>query len=280
MRSKYKGFYVTGITLLVILLAESTLTGILPHTRGHLFTLLENKDTFVWTFIIVYFSNYFFLNFFQAIKSYFVMKAALFFRTRRAQKLGRKKPRKQLDTIPQRIQDDIRYSYQYRLTVLCEYVISGLILLYLIFSNLDVPVLVLASLIYAVVTVFIAKTFSPKLTRVEKKAQEAEANYRNGLFKTLKTSLIHSANFATLRSEKVRMHYNLFTQLQLGIMNVLPYLVLIPLLFSGSINLGGLVEHVTTFQLLVVNASILIYKYAEWIKGVASEERVKEIERK
>lgn len=270
---------VTFISLLaVILIAESVLTGLLPQSRGYLFGFLESKLAGIYVALGLYYCNYLFLDFFQAIKHYFVLKVSLLYRTIRTEKVISEGVDETKTNIPQRIQEDIKLSYHSRITVWCEYLISGTILIQLTILNLSAPLLVAASLAYAGISVLIAYLFNPRLTKAEKLVQHKEANFRTSLIERLTPKFLYDANDANLQAGKVRMEYALFTKLQLGVMSVLPYIVLIPSLIAGDITLGTLMKHQATFALIVVNASILIQYFTILIQGRASDDRVKEIE--
>jgi len=270
----YKGVFTVVIGILVM---ESVLTGLIPHSRGYLFEFLDAREGPIYVALAIYFSNYLTLDFFQAIKNFFVIKLSLLYRTARTKKVV-KNLKDGVSNTPQRIQEDIKLSYLSRITVWCEYFISGTIVVQLLIINLGEPILVIAALIYAVVSVVIAMRFNPKLTTAEKEVQQKEANYRTSLIDSTKLHSLPGANKANTMAAKVRMHYLLFTKLQLGLITVLPYLVLIPSLMDGSITLGELMKHQATFALIVVNASILIQYYPVLIQGKASDERVREIE--
>lgn len=275
----FKNIKFVGIILLTILISESILTGFLPHSRGYLFGLLETKAGPIWLAIFIYFSNYLFLSFFQSVKAYVILIFSLLFRKKRTHSLVNTEINTEISNIPQRIQEDIKWSYEERFTVWCEYFVSGTILVQLILMNLDEPLLVFASLTYAVISVVIAMLFNPRLTYAEKLVQEKEADFREQLAKNITDVFgLKIANRASIRAAGIRMQYYLFTQLQFGLVNVLPYIVLVPKLLSGDITLGGLVQHQATFALIVVNASILIQYYTKLVQGRASEERVKELE--
>lgn len=271
---------VIGSIVAFILLAESILTGFLPHSRGFLFELLEAKAGPIWLAIGLYFSNYLFLEFFQSVKAFMVLKFSLIFRTLRSKKLKSEGVKKDVLNTPQRIQEDIKLSYHSRITVWCEYFISGTILVQLVLLNLSEPVLVIASLLYAIVSVVIAYLFNPRLNYAEKLVQEKEASYREGLVGRASDMFgLKVANQASLRAAAIRMQYFLFTKLQLGLIHVLPYIVLVPKLLAGDLDLGEVVKHQATFALIVVNAAILIQYYTLLVQGKASEERVKELEK-
>lgn len=260
-----------------ILLAEALLTGLIPHSRGYLFDLLDAKSGPIWIALGIYFSNYLGIDFFQSIKAYFVIKLSLLFRTDRTHKVTESlKPN--ISNTPQRIQEDIKLSYHSRLLVWCEYIVSGIIVIQLLYINVDEPILVGAALVYSLISVGIAILFNPRLTRVEKDVQQIEASYRTGLINSLSLHLLPSVNKTNIVAAQVRMEYLLFTRLQLGLITVLPYIVLIPSLLDGTIGLGDLMKHQATFALIVVNAAILINFYPKLVQGRASDERVREIE--
>jgi ABC-type uncharacterized transport system fused permease/ATPase subunit len=272
------------------ILSEAILTGLLPISRGYLFDLLSTKSGPIWTAIILYFFNYFFLDFCQSLKGYIVLKVSLFYRTIRTKTLYKDFLRSKLVGIknlneylpsnsPQRIQEDIKLSYVSRITVWVEYIISGIILVQLFLQNIHQPLLVAFALGYAVISVYIAIKFNPRLTRAEKMVQQEEASYRTKLSDNiLDITGLNVANQACLKSKMIQTEYLLFTKLQLGMVAVLPYVILIPQLLAGTMTLGDVVAHQATFGLIVVNASVLIQLYTVYVQGKASEERVKEIE--
>jgi len=261
----------------LILLGESIFTGLIPHSRGYLFGLLQSQTGPIYLALGVYLTNYLCLDFFCAVKGYAIIKTSLLFRTARTEETI-KKVKGEVENTPQRIQEDIKLSYESRFIVWSEYIISGIIVIQLIIINLSQPILIFAALTYAGISVIIALRFNPKLTRAEKEVQRTEATYRHSLIDSLSLTCLPLANKANLMAAKIRTHYLLFTRLQLGVMSVLPYVVLIPSLLSGDIDLGTLVKHQATFALIVVNASILIQLYPKLVKGRASEERVREVE--
>lgn len=264
------------VLLVAILIAESIFTGILPISRGYLFGILDTKVGPIWQAIFLYFMTYFSINFFQSIRGYFVLKLALWLRSDRTNAI-KDKLNPAISNLPQRLQEDVKLSYHARLRVYCEYFVSGVILVQLVILNLTQPILIVASLSYAALSVLIALLFNKRLSFAEISSQHAEASYRADLVKDITNFTgLPIANKVLLKAQYLETQYLLFTQLQLGLITVLPYILLVPLLFSGAITLGQLMEHQATFGLLVVNAAILIQFYPVLIQGKASEFRVKE----
>ena len=276
--------------LIIWIIAEALLTGCIPHTKGLLFQALSTKDSSgIWMLLALYGLNIFSIDFFQSIKPYIVLKCALFFRTVRTKDLvfytlnsddfRLHKLKKKLDNIPQRIQEDVKLSYIQRITVWVEYTISGLILVQLMWINKDLPILILSALVYAIFSVVVAFLFNPRLTKAEINTQKYEADFRAALSKNLfDISLLSTVNNFILKATRIQTEYLLFTKLQLFLVTIIPFLVLIPSLMSGSIDLGTLIAHQSTFGLIVVNAAILIQMYTQLIKGKASEQRVRQLE--
>jgi ABC-type uncharacterized transport system fused permease/ATPase subunit len=144
--------------------------------------------------------------------------------------------------------------------------------------NLSTPMLVVSAVVYSAVSILIAIKFSPRLMEAEVNSQQAEANYRTQLVKDIyNVTLLPEVNLTVLKAEKIRMYYSLFTRLQLGLLNVLPFIILVPMLYAGTITFGEVMQHASSFTLLVTNACILLNMYLVYVQGVASEKRVNEL---
>lgn len=276
---KYKHCWPLLAILLVILIGEAVFTGLLPVSRGHLFTLLTNKSNVsgIWYALFFYFLTYFSIDLFQSFKGYLILKVSLWYRIIRT-KYVTNCSMNCVTNIPQRIQEDIKLSYLCRITVWCEFLVSGIILVQLFSINLSEPTLIICALGYAVLSIFIAFMFNPRLTKAELASQQAEACFRTSLVSNLTDiTLLSPTNSTLTKVAKIRTEYLLFTKLQLGLVAVLPYIILIPKLINGSIDLGAVVQHQSTFALIVVNAAILIQMFPTLIQGKASDLRVKEI---
>ena len=59
-------------------------------------------------------------------------------------------------------------------------------------------------------------------------------------------------------------------------MNLIPYALLVPMYFADSIGFGEVMKGVSQFDLLVINATILIIMYPKVTKALASYERIQE----
>lgn len=261
------------IILIIIVMIEATLTSLLPYSKGYFFDSLETRIA-IYTFLIYYFINSFGIDLVQSCKGFFVTRYSLHKRGQHTETvLNRDTPAK-VDNIPQRIQEDIKLMYVNRYTVILEYWISSLILVVIIGSNITQYWLISGALCYAAITIGLAYLFNSRLCKAEKAVQNEEANFRtnHNLLKFL-----HIANKASLFSAKVKLEYTVFTRLQSSIVLVLPFIILLPPYLSGMISFGDLIKISTMFQLIVVNANIMITMYPQLIQGKASQERVEEI---
>jgi ABC-type uncharacterized transport system fused permease/ATPase subunit len=264
------------IFLILIIIGEAGLTLVLPFTRGYFFNLLELKIN-LYVGLLYFLGNQVALDFVQSWKAYVVTKFSLIKRETRTTCILNKSPLADsigVDNYPQRVQEDIKLMYLNRYTVFAEYWISGIILVGLIVINYQHYLLIGSALVYAVISIIIAYLFNPRMVRAEKEVQKQEANYRVNL----NMGSLFGACSASLVNAKVQLEYLLFTKLQNGILLILPYLFLLPAFIKGTITLGDLMRIATTFQLLVLNADILIAMFPKLVIANASKERVEEIE--
>lgn len=275
VKEVYK-FRTLAVIVTLLLLVEAVVTGLFPYSRGYLYEVLTNKAGYLWFAIGAFFLNQFIFELIQSVKNYLVIRLSLKARKARTEETVAKDITIK-DHVPQRLQEDIKLSYLMRLTVISEYFVAILILIQLTIVNAGVPLLLIAGFAYAAISVYIAVKFNPKLKHAEISEQRAEAGYRESLTESLNPFGVIGANKASLLAALTRMKYALFTRTQLSILVVLPYLVLGPMVFAGTMSMGDLVQHSTTFSLIVVNAALLINFYTTWVKGTASEHRVREL---
>lgn len=273
-------FKALATVLVVLLVCEAVITGLFPYSRGYLYEVLTDKAGFLWLAIALFFFNQMFFEIMQSLKKFLVIKLSLRARKQRTDEEAVAGNITIKDHVPQRLQEDIKLSYLMRLIVISEYFVSVLILIQLTVINLSVPILLAGGFAYAAVSVFIAIKFNPKLKRAEISEQRAEAGYRETYIESMNPAGVIGANKASLTAAFMRMQYDLFTRSQLAILAVLPYIVLGPMVFAGTVSMGELVQHSTTFSLIVVNAALLIHYFTIWVKGTASEVRVRELTNK
>lgn len=266
------------IMLITIIVAEATLTSLLPLSRGYFYDLIQGHSSAVYFGLGLLFFNALGLEGAQAVKGYFVKIVSLLAREVKTKHIIKnKKKLKRVKNIDQRIQEDIKVCYSDRYFVFTEYAISGLILIGLILTNLHEYHLIIGALIYAAVTISIAYIFNPVMKKAEKKIQVTEANFRLRLSNTITLMGFGTAQNANYYANRVRTGYLMFTKVQSSVLIVLPYLVLLPSYLAKAITLGDLVQASTVFSLIVVNANILVSIFPKLTAGNASKERMEEL---
>lgn len=259
-----------------LVLIEIAATSLIPTIRGTFYGYIEAKDILVWTWLALLFFNNFVFDFSQSSKNYVIVRLAQDQRKIQTEKIG-SVSNYEIAQSPQRLQEDVKLMYHNKITVLVEYCISGGILVWLIINHLSSFWLILGALAYAVVSIVVAYLFNPKLKYAEKIVQSEEAAFRINLAERTDIFGLNTAIKANFKAAQIRLGYLLFSRLQGGILLVLPYLVLLPTYLAGGIGLGELVKMSTVFQLMVVNAAILINIFPLLTTAHASAERVNEL---
>lgn len=279
----------TALTAVLILLiaAEIVATVLIPEWRKYFFNGVEAKnwDVFVsgmWyftalmgTFVIA-----------QGFKQFTIQRLALIWRTALTKLLAKRYMRgkmsgKKSDNPDQRIAEDTNIASVLAIELLVEVIISFSIILGLV-GHMSSTLLVLSA-IYTAVIVGLALLFHRPMVNSEKDLQRAEADYRFKLATIVtkrekeSTRALYGSVIARFkRLINVTLAFNLFSRAKGNLMNLIPYALLIPMYFAGDIGFGEVMEGVSQFDLLVINATILIILYPKVTKALASYERIKE----
>jgi ABC-type uncharacterized transport system fused permease/ATPase subunit len=66
------------------------------------------------------------------------------------------------------------------------------------------------------------------------------------------------------------MYYTLFSRIKGSLASLIPYILLGGTYFAGTITLGVFMAGVATFELIVINATILVILYPKLTKARAS----------
>lgn len=271
--------------LVIEVLLEVILTSVVPLSKGAFFNGLSLKATDIILYTLtIYALNLLSIELCMTFKPYIITRFGLNQRTKTTLDMSlvhtetNSLNSPSIDNPSQRIQEDIKLSIMNGLTVKTEYAISGLIVLYLIIYNYSSYVLILGSLTYSLVSIGIALFFQPRMLKTEKEVQMQEAGFRKGLDNAIYSQL-GACYEAIIAAARVRLGYGIFSRLQSIIMLTLPYLVLLPQYVNSQLTLGQLMTTATTFDLLVVNMTILINQFPNLVTAKASQERVDELKR-
>jgi len=271
--------------LLFLIGVEIAATISIPLWREYFFDGVEAKDYDVFVKGMWYFAGLMLAFVFsQGFKLFTIQKLALEWRTSLNNMLVKRWKAAHLvnvDNPDQRISEDTNIASMLAIELAVEVVISGSIIVGLV-GGMSSTLLTLSA-IYTVVICILAAFFHRPLINTEKNLQRAEASYRfemakisaDGKNRPLQDKYDTVVKRYT-RLINVSLGFSLFSRAKGNLMNLIPYMLLVPMYFAGDIGFGEIMKGVSQFDLLVINATILIVLYPKVTKALASYERIKE----
>lgn len=181
----------------------------------------------------------------------------------------------------QRINEDAKLCTVLSLGVASELFISGGIVLYLVLTLQNLSLIAYATL-YTVVVSIVALLMHKPLVKADINLQIAEADQRFTLSKMVMghgQETLHE-KFQSITG-KYRQYvglllgYNIFNGLQNNLSILVPFLILLPTYFTGDITFGILMRDIASFELIVINSTILLNLYPQVINMNAAWTRVR-----
>lgn len=285
-RLNKKSFYLWIGLLGLLLGAEILATVLIPVWRNFFFDGIEQKSYEVFHSGLIYFAilmAVFIIS--QGFKWFAAQRLSLVLREALVNLLYDKwkNVESKVDYPDQRIQEDSRVLTEKSLEVIIEVVISALIIVGLVLQMWGSWLLLGLSAGYTLLITLAALFFHRPMVNTDKCLQRKEAGFRLELVK--KSLGQGSVNFKkTFESVKasykrytnVMLGFTLFSRAKSNFMNLVPFLVLVPMYFAGDIGFGKIMEGVSQFDLMVINATILIILYPRVTRALAGWERIKE----
>lgn len=282
---KHKSWWL-ALALLGIILIEVACTVALPVWKEYFFNGVEQKVYHVFIYGLWYFvglSSIFALS--QSLKGLVQKTLSLKLRTgviknlknKWYQNLGNK-----VDNPDQRIAEDSFHMTDTFLMISSECLISLLIVIGLLISMLHGNIYVLiSSIVYTIVSCLVAHLFYRPMVNRDKHLQRREATFRYGLAKIRMKKEYSKVTFKDVITSytsyiRILFGYSLFKRFQGNLTTAIPYLILIPLFFSGSIEFGEVMGGAAAFELMVLNTTIILQYYPDLTKTLAAWERVLE----
>lgn len=273
---------VAGIAtlLLTILVVEIVLTCIIPMWKQYFFDVLNTKDSAEFpTALMYFFALMLSLGSVQGIKTWIGQKLA--FQIRIA---GNKTLLKAWVYSPhttknytQPITESLHNWTNLSLVIFIEVLISASIIIGLVVANWNSPLIVLGALVYTIIIMLIAIVFNKPLVNSNVHYQSTEGIYRESISDIANGNGDYSSKskfkeVASAYTKYIRnlMYFTLFSKLKLSTASAIPFILLAPAYFSGSMTLGDFMAGVSTFELLVINSTILLAMYPEYTKMIAS----------
>ena len=278
--------YIQGFILLLILVGEIGFTCYIPEWRNSFFSVMKDKHVeqfagCMWVFAGLMAG----LGFTMGIKLWLSQLFSFEFR-RGASKLFLKKWVKGERSAPnytQAMTEAVRNSTELLVQVGVEVFISASAVVILLGINHSNHKLIGAAIVYTLLTFVFTSRFNKPMVLADATWQSSEGRYREAIsdiangngdytvkdkFVALATSYIHYT--------KTVMYFTLFSRLQGSITHLAPYLLLSTDYFGGSMTFGEFMASVAVFELLVLNATIILTVYPQITRARASVKIMKE----
>lgn len=281
-------FYLKIYLLLIVIAAEVSATSLFPYARQYFFSMIENKQvSLFWHAIglMVFVSIALVIS--QSLKTWLGGLISLNMRialTNILSKEWTKSPHvENADNPDQRISEDTRLSTDLMLSNYIEMAISGAIVIIMIIQASMHHHMIWLAVGYIALSLAIAKLFRKPLITREIDVQRSEATFRRSLVD------IHQGHDDSSSKNKfgeviknvtsiitLTRNYNMFGKFQEQMMYIVPYIVLVPMYLNGVITFGEVMGMSGVFDLLVLNATIIIKLYPNITKSAASWRRIVE----
>ncbi len=269
-----------GSILLAVVVAEIVLTCLIPTWRDGFFTIMKEKDQGNFnTYIIYFFLLMFVLGAVQGIKVWIGQLFSFQFRIASSKLLLKTwvHSKRTAQNYTQAMTEAIRNATELYVSVGVEIAISAFIVVTLIISNIHNHSILFAALAYTIVVSAIATLFNKPLINTDANWQSAEGLYREAISDIANGNGDYTAKakFLTLIKSyltyiRTVMYFVLFSRLKGALASVVPYVLLSANYFNGVTTFGEFMAGVAVFELLVINATIIVIVYPQITKARAS----------
>lgn len=263
----------------LIILLEVALTIGIPYVKAVFFDSLTQK---VMNSLLIGISCYgsviLAISAVQGIKTYVCHRTGLLIRMQLVNYLTSKLPSTTVTVPCARINEDTRIATDIAIQVLVEIIISAMIVIGLLITMATTPLLLASAVIYSVIAIVVALAFRRPLIDTKYKLQTNEGLHRKALVELDKP---HKAFIGVITSYLdyiwVLCKFTLYSRIQNGVASIIPLLILAPLFISGGIDLGQLMGSAASFELMVINFTILVQLYGQVTEAQTSIIRLKEM---
>lgn len=284
--------YFWGTLLLVEIILEVAVTVAIPQVRGWSTATVIQKDLNMFLPALIAFgATMTAFSIFSGLKTMMLGRVIMSLRvglsklTMKKWVVSRREDQEMaLDNIDGRIAEDIRLGLEQFLELAIEIIISLLIVIGLVFSMVHQPLLLGVGVIYILFTLIISHRFQGPMVKVRTLLQEREQTLRDGLnrYRHGQGDNSFKDNLSALKPHYVhRMDlkglFNMFFKFQNVALYAVPLLILFPHYVAGDITDSQLFASITAFDLLVINATIILQYFPPLMDAKASWNRVKEI---
>lgn len=277
-----------AVPLVLIVVAEITTTALIPQARKIIIDSLEAFDH-SWFLIaaLIAFTNSLILIGAQGMKEWTSQKLSFLGREALMKTIKKKwiqnDGRTNLSNPCARLNDDSRMATELALKVGVEVLISTSIVVALLFTIIKWPLLLGAAVMYSGLSIMIATLFRRPMINSRYQLSNTEGQHRIALTKISMQQGDYTSKSRWIALKEsyhayiaICRNYKLFNAGQSALMFTLPFLIMAPDFFAHRISLGDIVQGTTTFDLLVLNATIWVQLYPAITEAQTAFIRVKE----
>lgn len=268
------------LSLVAIIVAEIVLTVLIPTWRESFYNILQTKEESSFTTSLVWF---FFLmtglGFAQGLKVWVGQLVSFELRKAGTKTLFKTwvKGKRTAKNYTQAMTESLRNATELYLEVAVEILISAIIVISLIVANLHQHSILVAAFIYTITMSTLAALFNRPLIVSDKEWQSAEGKFREAIGDIANGNEDFSSKqkFLTIVQTyyayiKIVMFFTLFSRVKSSLASLVPYILLAAPFFQGTLTLGDFMSGVAAFELIVINATIVIILYPKLTKARAS----------
>ncbi len=177
----------------------------------------------------------------------------------------------------QAMTESLRNATEMYLEIAVEIVISLSIVIILIITSWSRPDILLAALAYTIVASALALFFNRPLIRSDIAWQKAECDFRDNLSILATGEDTHKQKDFWKKVAVTYKHYTfvvmnftLFGRMKSSLSALVPYILLSIPFFAGGMTLGAFMSGVASFELIVMNSTILLMLYPKLMRARAS----------
>jgi len=278
-------FGLLALSLLMVVSVEIAATCLIPEWRDTFYQVLQVKDQASFpTAIGLGLVLFLVLGLAQGLKTWVGQLTSFLIRTASSKLLFKTwvKGERQAKNYTQAMTESLRQATELYLEISVEIVISISIVISLLIVNMHNPLILISSLLYTAVASGIATLFNKPMITSNSEWQVAEGSYREALSDIYNDRGDFSSKYKWLslteayyKYIKVTMYFVLFSRLKGSLSSMVPYIILASSFFSGAMTLGEFMGGVATFELIVVNATILMLLYPKLTQARASYRIIK-----
>lgn len=264
-----------AILLLIILALEIAGTVYIPFWRETFFNILNLKQQDLWAgALFQFFSLMLMLGSIQGVKVWVGQLFGVEWRKGFANLWTSLTKDKVPTNATQPYSESLKLATEQYIQVAVEIIISASIIVMLIYNNLDNTFIMVSSAIYTALILAVTTFFNKPLINADKDRQQADGELRELIAQDTPKSGVFVKflnNIAVYyKYIRINMYFTLFGRLKGAMATIIPYIFLADQYFSGGLTLGQFMAQTATFELIVINTTILVIMYPTLTSARAS----------